>query len=568
MSHASTKRQRSSSAELLTIDKRKKRNSQISNLVHTQDMGQQDQHQHHQSGQQVAVVKRSSEFTNLHKLSLVGHLHCAKDAGTAALKACLPDTRVRLLSCIRAWALHPTSERMLLLHGAAGKGKSAIAHTVARELQSDGRAVVPFFAFNRLVPDRSASQLIPTWARHLAESNEHYLLYLQGLSSHQLESSDLLEQRDALFIGGLASGIDDGKPLIFIIDGLDECPKGETTHLFRVLRELLSGPHIPTFIRFLFTYRSDEEILRTFEGLPALNIPIDNEEGTAEDIHKFVHAQLCHNPHVADMVDDVAKAAQTLFECAAALCRELTAARRPVSTSARNGFIRRLREGPVMSLYESYHAILEMYFGQGDKELMQLFRRLMTWIFLVRTPQPRRVFRVFAAVLLSKEERSDVESILSWLGSLLSGTTSEDDPVSPLHTSLRDFLLDADKSRIFSLDLGLHSQVELSQACLKIMNSSLRFNICRLPTSFALNSDVKDLPKKVKKYISPERHYACLATGHHLRGTLPLSPRTNQFEGSPISGAINPVHPVKSFLKNMVGFLLTSSGSLQISWME
>ncbi|KAJ7809615.1 hypothetical protein B0H14DRAFT_2216963, partial [Mycena olivaceomarginata] len=95
-------------------------------------------------------------------------------------KACLPDTRVRLLSSIRDWALHPTSTRTLLLYGAAGTGKSAIAHTVGRELQSHGLAVMPFFAFNRAVPDRSSSQLIPTWAKHLAQANQRYLVYLNN----------------------------------------------------------------------------------------------------------------------------------------------------------------------------------------------------------------------------------------------------------------------------------------------------------------------------------------------------------------------------------------------------
>jgi hypothetical protein len=93
-------------------------------------------------------------------------------------------------------------------------------------------------------------------------------------------------------------------------------------------------------------------------------VPIDNEEGTAEDIRKFVHVQLHHNRDVADMVDVVAKAAQTLFGCAAALCRELTVTRRPASTSKRRDFIRRLREGPVMS---SVFFSLPTYFGANSR---------------------------------------------------------------------------------------------------------------------------------------------------------------------------------------------------------
>jgi hypothetical protein len=221
------------------------------------------------------------------------------------------------------------------------------------------------------------------------------------------------------------------------------------------------------------------------------------------------------------MIDDVAKAAQTSFECAAALCRELTATRRPASTFERKKFLRKLREGPVMSLYDLYRTILEMYFDEGkDNALVKLFRRVMGWIFLVRTPQSRRVFRAFAIPLLPEEEQSDVDRILTWLGSLLSGTTS-DDPISPLHTSLHDFLLDATNSGPFSVNLGPGSQEELSLASLRIMNHDLRFDICGLSRLFDLNSEVEELHHRVVECIHPGLRYACLATSHHLRSTLP-----------------------------------------------
>ncbi|KAJ7845009.1 hypothetical protein B0H14DRAFT_3868159 [Mycena olivaceomarginata] len=456
---------------------------------------------------QVAVFKMSIEVTDLYNHNRIHSLRSAKDAGPTASKACLQGTRIALLSRIRYWALDPTGARTLLLHGAAGTGKSAVVHTMARTLQSEALAVVPFFAFNRSVSNRSSSQLIATWAKHLAQSKH---------------------AQDHLLIRGLVSGIDDGRPLIFTIDALDECPKGEANVVFRLLRELLSRPDLPSFVRFVFTYRSDEDIRSMFSDLPtpAMSIPIDDEDSTKEDIRKFITTQL-DKPDVMDMIDDVAEAAQTLFECAAVLCRELTT-RRPRSISARRDFVRGLKESPGMLLYASYHGILKMYFDEEDVQLLKLFRRVMAWIFLVRSPQARGVFRAFAAALLPIEEQSDVNTILSWLGSLLSGTASEDDPISPLHTSLRDFLLDTTRSGPFSVDLGLRSQEELSLACLRIMNTGLQFNICRLPTSFALNSEVTDLPQKVEKCISPGLRYACMATAYHLRSTLPPSTTTNQ----------------------------------------
>ncbi|KAF8207917.1 WD40-repeat-containing domain protein, partial [Mycena galopus ATCC 62051] len=494
----------------------------------TLDIGQQNQGQ-----QEVIYVSAVIAFifdpcllVERTKFNFLDKLNYAKDARVQRSKGCLPGTRVKLLSRIQEWALHPTAERTLLLHGAAGKGKSVIAHTIAKDMESKGLAVVPFFAFNCSVQSRSPSQLIPTWAKHLAEWNSQYLSYLQDLKSQELESMDLADQQDVPFIKGLASGIDCGQPLIFTIDALNECPQHMVHDLFSSLGALISEPTLPAFVRFFFTYRSDGKILGTFTTLPGiLSIGIDNEEGTAEDILKFVSNQLC-NTKGSNMVDDVAKAAQTLFECAAVLCRELTRPR-PMLSSVRQEFILRLREGQIKSLYSSYHAILEMYSGE-DNGAVEVFRQVMAWIFLVKSPQSHRVFSTFSSALLSEENKSDPDEILTYLGSPLSGTTSEDDPISPLHTSLRDFLLDAKESGIFSIDLGSHAHEEIAQACFKIMNNGLQFNICMLPTSFALNSDIIDLPQKVAECISPGLRYSCLAAGYHLKVSLPSASTTGQ----------------------------------------
>ncbi|KAJ7900708.1 hypothetical protein B0H14DRAFT_2293080, partial [Mycena olivaceomarginata] len=148
------------------------------------------------------------------------------------------------------------AERTLLLYGAAGTGKSAIVHTIAGVLDSEKLALVPFFAFNRSVQNQSSSQLIPTWAKVLAEVHPPYLAYLYGLQLSDLESTDLVHQRDVLFLKGLASLTNCGKPVVFIIGALDECPKNEVYGLLHMLEGLVCEPTLPAFIRSLFTYRT------------------------------------------------------------------------------------------------------------------------------------------------------------------------------------------------------------------------------------------------------------------------------------------------------------------------
>ena len=384
--------------------------------------------------------------------------------------------------------------------------------------------MVPFFAFNRSAKDRSLSQLIPTWVKQLAESNPQYLCYLHTLLPKQLQNLDIFAQHD-LMVKGLAS-IDHRMPLIFTIDALDECPAEDADALFSILRELLSSLELPCSVRFLFTFRPDKSITSLFSDLPALSLSIDNIDGTSIDIHTFVKHQLGRTD-LEYMIDDVAEASQTLFQCAAVLCRELKIVRGPKLMSVRHDLLQKVRKAPGLPLYATYHAILKIHFNERNAELMQLFRRVMSWIFLLWSPQPRQVLQAFAAVLLP-DKQSDVDEILAWLGSLLSGTMPGDNaPISPLHTSLRDFLLDSSQSHGFSIELGHCSQEEIAWACLRIMNNSLEFNICKLPTSFALNSQIKDLPQRVKEHISPGLQYACLATAQHLCA-LPPSTTINQ----------------------------------------
>ncbi|KAJ7791983.1 hypothetical protein B0H14DRAFT_2395178 [Mycena olivaceomarginata] len=161
-------------------------------------------------------------------------------------KACLQGTRVELLTRIQNWALNP-AERTLLLYGAAGTGKSATLHTIARDLDSDNLALVQFFAFNHSVQNRSSSQLIPTWAKKLAELHPPLQAYLRGLQLSDLESTDLVHQQDIPLPKGLASLTNCGKPVLFIIDALDEC---QVHDLFHILEGLVCEPTIPVFFRF------------------------------------------------------------------------------------------------------------------------------------------------------------------------------------------------------------------------------------------------------------------------------------------------------------------------------
>jgi len=61
-----------------------------------------------------------------------------------------------------------------------------------------------------------------------------------------------------------------------------------------------------------------------------------------------------------------------------------------------------------------------------------------------------------------------------------------------------------------------HSEV-LANLCSDLMKAQLRFNICKLESSFVFDEDVLDLQDRIKEFISPALSYACRYWGWHLR---------------------------------------------------
>ncbi|KAI4519739.1 WD40 repeat-like protein [Schizophyllum commune Loenen D] len=215
----------------------------------------------------------------------------------ASARECLPNTRVQLLETIMHWALDSTGIRSFLLYGTAGQGKSAVAHSVARQLGEMG-VTVAFFAFDRVIHELSASQLFPTISKKLASRDPHYLKQLLALPVDLLETTDIADQCELLFLSCLRNHVV-SKPTLIIIDALDECPNDSEDsmdrreELLRALRKCISDD-LHYRIRFLVTTRLESDIQDTFSDdslLTRLHC-IDTNADTNTDIRKFVASKL------------------------------------------------------------------------------------------------------------------------------------------------------------------------------------------------------------------------------------------------------------------------------------
>jgi hypothetical protein len=173
-------------------------------------------------------------------------------------------------------------------------------------------------------------------------------------------------------------------------------------------------------------------------------------------------------------------------------------------------------------LDDLYQEVLKGYFP--DQEARVLFRSVVGQ--LIASIEPLTIRSLIALRKhASYDEDSDavVNGILSRLGSLLSNVNSPDKslPIIPLHTSFRDFLTNEDKNGNFYVGVrDAHRQ--LAYSCLNLLLDpvdGLKFNICKLETSYLPNDDVKDLHARINRHIPPALLYACRFWGGHLKHT-------------------------------------------------
>ncbi|KAG1727941.1 uncharacterized protein EDB91DRAFT_1060886, partial [Suillus paluster] len=152
---------------------------------------------------------------------------CVAGAGRNTSKNCLPGTREDILSEIKCW-IHSTEKdvpRVLWLTGTAGKGKSAIAHTIANwDERVDIRAC---FCFDHTKKTEGCHEKIfTTIARDLADCDPimREALACAVHNNNELKhTNDISRQWQELLAGPLgeaSKGIT--APVLITIDALDE----------------------------------------------------------------------------------------------------------------------------------------------------------------------------------------------------------------------------------------------------------------------------------------------------------------------------------------------------------
>lgn len=444
----------------------------------------------------------------------------AKGARHDPGKTCLPQTRVTVVDQIITWINSDDPRRILWLNGVAGSGKSSIANTVGEICHRQNRLGSSFvFIANRA--DRQPHHLLSTIARDLADFDPLWKCSLSiVIKNRSLRTTESIPDQFRYFLLEPAKQLSLVGPVTIVVDALDESgDKKSRAELLSIFSSKIS--ELPPNFRILITSRPEPDIQAALFNNPHIICQyMEDIDNTHQDIAIFVRGQLSTftstdfefaKPQLAEKSDG-------LFQWAATACRFITDDDSLQTPYERLAVVLSLTDQHLDALYIEILTRSVKTSNSGiNPDIMNRFKRVLGTI--IQAEAPVSIADIFE--LCSDLEgctQDAVLHILKPLGSLLSGVGREFTPIRPLHASFKDFLVDRDRSEALYIDPKEQQRYTLL-ACLRIMKSGLRFNICDLETSHLLNDEVSDLSSRVEKNIPSYLSYVCRFWAFHLTAT-------------------------------------------------
>ena len=440
-------------------------------------------------------------------------------------KECLPGTRESLIADICNILNDPSEDapRVCLLTGVAGSGKSAVAHSIARLYNNQGRLGSSYCFSRSDVANRHPRNLFSTIARDLSDHDSQYKSALWGVvkGDRALRTSQSpMEQAEKLIIGPRRD-FDAIGPLVIVIDAVDESGDWASRQLLlsAIVDKVAKNVH-STNLRFLITARPEDDIVdalspgsliavKQMGDILAQIVDGDIEKFIYHSLHRY--RELEHSWPNREWCRLLVHHSQHLFQWASTAC----------------SFIQG-KGAAGLDPRERLDNLLQGANTDGGHSLDNLYQTILFQLFTL--DQSRERFRTVMAIVLVLNEPLSLSSLSSLfggdlnilaiikpMGSLLDGVLDEEKPIRPLHTSFRDFLLDERRSSVFHVDLLPQHSLRLGRALLASMQKILRFNICDLKDSRVRNHAIPDLLSRVTNAIPPHLAYSCQYWMHHLQ---------------------------------------------------
>ena len=456
-------------------------------------------------------------------------MYYAKNVRFDSDKQCLSGTRVAEIDELTDWINSPDGEdtpRVLFFTAAAGFGKSAIAHTIARRFHNLGRLGSSYCFDQADQANRSIKYLFSTISQDLSDLDAAWKSALCSVVTGNRALCSTLAVREQFdnFIVKPAAVLTTVGPIVIVIDALDE----SGSHIERKpLLDMLIGraAELPKNFRILITTRLEPDISKALQlvhqhpyikhkhvdagemenKLNELDLSL-YVESKLEAIKSELEARWPNHEWCSLLV----KSSEGLFQWAAVTCHYIM-----------NPYGGKLPYEHLESFLETrsgldnlYYEVLNQAFQKNDSKVMNRYRSVMGRILTAKEPLSLSTLSKMHVNNLSW--MNEIKAIIEPLGCLLSGISGNDVAIKPLHSSFHDYLTCFSRSGEFFINVD-DAEKEFAITTLHILRTELHFNICQLPTSYKANEDPElDILQQVKEKISTQLIYACHFFAAHL----------------------------------------------------
>jgi len=421
----------------------------------------------------------------------------------------------------------------------AGTGKTSISKTVCKRANANPRITLggSFFCSRStgLAAQRDIRCVIPTISQLLALQSAEFRLALAETVEPGIQYKEASVQVEQLLYTPLSALKDSQKPILFVIDALDECG-GETsdgmlddanchTVVSSMLEALvnLTQSNSRLAVKFLVTSRPETQIRDTPISNDKLSRilrlhTIDIAEVDA-DIRRYIvqtlDVKLSSKPKLragisTDEIEDLVRLCDGLFIVAATALKHTMGAGADAAVAKFKRLLNASRDNlslPAATPLDNMYALIlheaASVDGSEAADLPALLRLLAALL------AARMKLSIEALSDLLGVETYDVRASLSRLHSVVHVPEEDDVPgLRTVHASFGDYLHGRAASHLrFTRTFG---QAVLAHGCLDVMGGHLHFNISHSPSSFHSNTPTR--PDEITLALE----YACLHWAHHV----------------------------------------------------
>ncbi|XP_068760733.1 uncharacterized protein [Montipora capricornis] len=360
-------------------------------------------------------------------------------------KRYLEGTRESLFAKISTWLDDASSpNRVLVLSGNAGMGKSVIAAEMCKRMHEAGRLAGSHFCHHDRARHRNPKVMMQSLACHLSCYLPEYKRALVeqlsgnlGVEINDMEVSDLF---DLLFSEPLNKVADPGRTSLVVIDAVDESEYQGRNDLLDVIANLFKS--LPLWLRFLVTTRPEVNIWNSLKDLQPLLLEPKDEENLKVIRFYFEHSlsDLLEFERREVVLDYLVQKSEGVFLCAKFLVDFIRA---KCSTLLTLEQLDKTLPAGIACVYQSYFQRLEQAMCKEVNITEEQFLCFLGAIAAAREPLPLG----FVPKLLCTNMSSSIvvrkaSKAIAIVSSLL---PVHEDRIHVFHKSVKDWL--TDKSR-------------------------------------------------------------------------------------------------------------------------